>query len=235
MNDDSAILAARQLRKQYRLGTETIEVLRGVKFDVLAGECVAILGASGSGKSTLLHIIGGLDQPDRGQLLCDGQDLFSLSSRKRNQIRNRKVGFVFQFYHLLPELSVVENVIIPTMVSYTPLGWWGGQRSKVRLKAKKLLDDLGMSHRLLHRPSQLSGGERQRVAIARALINSPPILLADEPTGNLDRKSGEIIINTLLTLNKQSGQTLVIVTHDPNVAACADRQLELVDGRLRDK
>lgn len=234
MNNDSAILSARQLRKYYRLGTETIEVLRGVKFDVVAGECVAILGASGSGKSTLLHIIGGLDQPDQGQLLCDGQDLFSLSSRRRNQIRNRKIGFVFQFYHLLPELSVVENVIIPTMVTYTPLGWWGGQRSKVRLKAKKLLDDLGMSHRLLHRPSQLSGGERQRVAIARALINSPPILLADEPTGNLDRKSGEIIINTLLALNKQSGQTLVIVTHDPNVAACADRQLELVDGRLRD-
>lgn len=232
MNNNRAILAARQLQKNYRLGTEAIEVLRGIKFEVDTGECVAILGASGSGKSTLLHIIGGLDQPDRGQLFCEGQDLFSLSSRKRNQIRNRKVGFVFQFYHLLPELSVIENVIIPTMVSYTPLRWWGGQNRKVRAKAQQLLDELGMSHRLLHRPSQLSGGERQRVAIARALINSPPILLADEPTGNLDRKSGEIIINTLLKLNQQSGQTLIIVTHDPNVAARADRQLVLVDGRI---
>ncbi|MBI1375849.1 MAG: ATP-binding cassette domain-containing protein [Phycisphaera sp.] len=232
MTTQDSILKATSLHKHYQMGREDLHVLRGVDISVRAGEWLCILGASGSGKSTLLHLLGGLDTPDRGDVLFNEQDLFSLSSAERDRFRNRHVGFVFQFYHLLPELNVVENTLISAMVGAS-LGAWTRRRGELRERAVALLDQLGLGERVRHRPNELSGGERQRVAIARALINQPDVLLADEPTGNLDRKTGATILDVLADLHRDHGQTIVMVTHDQSVADRADRVLTLELGKLQ--
>ena len=219
------------LHKSYRMGRSDIHVLRGVNLTVRKGEFVCVVGASGSGKSTLLHLIGLLDRPDRGTVLLNGADAASLSPRARNRIRCRDVGFVFQFYHLLPELTVLENVLLPGKVDVSTLGWFPCRAAR-RKNAMGILDQMGLADRLKHRPKELSGGERQRVAIARALINSPKIVLADEPTGNLDSKTGKTIMDILEQFNRRTGQTLLMVTHDASLAQRANRILHLTDGRL---
>jgi lipoprotein-releasing system ATP-binding protein len=229
---DKAILVARQVAKTYRMGRVRVQVLRGVDLSVRAGEFVAVVGASGSGKSTLLHLMGLLDRPTGGEIHFDGEDIHRLGGRRRNDLRNHAFGFVFQFYHLLPELRVVDNVLLPAMVDASAVGWMRTRRQR-RHAAVELLELLGMGHRLGHRPAELSGGERQRVAIARSLVNQPRVLLADEPTGNLDAESGGSILAVLKQLNRDRNQTVVMVTHDPKVAAFADRTVELHDGRLR--
>ncbi len=225
------MLDASGLHKSYRMGRVNLHVLRGVSLSVEHGEFVAVIGASGSGKSTLLHILGLLDKSDKGQFILDGNDAAKLSSRRRNRIRCQDVGFIFQFYHLLGELNVLENVMIPAKVNYSTIGWIG-QRRQAKTQAIELLERLGLKDRLKHRPGELSGGERQRVAIARALINKPKILLADEPTGNLDSKTGLQIMKLLKTFN-DAGQTIVMVTHDQDLAAAATRIIHLRDGRLK--
>ncbi len=235
----SPILAARSVHKTYRLGRVDVPVLRGATLEVEPGEWVAILGASGSGKSTLLHLLGGLDRPDRkpaggegdNSILFEGRPLNAMSAADLDRYRNTAVGFVFQFYHLLPELSVVENVLVGAMIRH---GRWGYLRHGrgVQAEAASLLEAFGLGHRLRHRPAELSGGERQRVAIARALINRPAVLLADEPTGNLDRKTGDAILDSLAAHRQATGRTMVLVTHDPEVAARADRVVHLQDGQV---
>ncbi|MBL9147078.1 MAG: ABC transporter ATP-binding protein [Phycisphaerae bacterium] len=232
MSETTPLLSGRGLRKTYRLGRVNVPVLKGASLDVAAGEWVAVVGSSGSGKSTLLHLLGGLDQPDRldgGTVLFEGQIVSSLGPGATNRYRNRKVGFVFQFYHLLPELSVVDNATLPAMVGRSPFGWLGARA--IRRRANELLGAFGLGHRLHHRPNELSGGERQRVAIARALVNDPQVLLADEPTGNLDAKTGQEILDVVRDLHRK-GLTIVMVTHDPTIAAQADRRVALVDGAI---
>lgn len=228
-----SVLSASNIHKTYRLGRVEVPVLKGASISVARGEWVAILGASGSGKSTLLHLLGGLDRPDpaSGPVEFDGRAIGGLSARELDRYRNASVGFVFQFYHLLPELTVIENALIPAMVLHKRLGF-ARRRSELIDRATRLLDSFGLAARLKHRPAELSGGERQRVAIARALINDPPVLLADEPTGNLDRKTGESILDLITNHRAQTGRTLIMVTHDPEVAARADRVVRLVDGRV---
>ena len=220
---------AKGLHKTYRLGRTELPVLRGVSVSVAKGEFVCIVGASGSGKSTLLHLLGLLDKFDSGSIKLDGVDIASLGGMARNRIRCRDVGFVFQFYHLLPELNVLENVLLPAKVD-SSTSTWLVRRGEAKRRVLELLDQLGLADRLKHRPRELSGGERQRVAIARALVNKPKILLADEPTGNLDSKTGKRIIETLRDFNRDSGQTILMVTHDTALADSADRILHLHDG-----
>ena len=226
------ILAARNLSKTYRLGRVDVPVLRHAAIEVGEGEWVAILGASGSGKSTLLHLLGDLDQPDStgGMITFDGRALSAMTRAERNIYRNRSVGFVFQFDHLLPELTVLENTLLPGLVGLSRLRYYA-VRSGLRERAAELLDSFGLSHRLKHRPRELSGGERQRVAIARALMNEPRVLLADEPTGNLDVRTGSEILD-LIAQQPQRGLTIVMVTHDRTIADRADRVVELHDGRV---
>lgn len=224
------LLEAKELRKTYHLGRVKVPVLRGASFTLAQGEWVAILGSSGSGKSTLLHLLGLLDEcdADSGGVWFDGNPVADLKFSARNAYRNQSVGFVFQFYHLLPELSVLENALLPNMVN-AGIHWWFGQRAPAQQHATELLDAFGLSHRLLHKPAELSGGERQRVAIARALANQPRVLLADEPTGNLDTKTGCEILD-LIAAKHRKGLSIAMVTHDPAVAARADRIVKLVDG-----
>ena len=229
------LLSGSDLRKTYRLGRVDVPVLKGASLHVRAGEWVAVLGPSGCGKSTLLHLLGDLDRPDAaggGDVFVEGRQLSALSRAERNRYRNRFVGFVFQFYHLLPELNVLENTLLPSLVG---LGRWAYYRriGQLRRQASELLDSFGLSHRLQHRPRELSGGERQRVAIARALMNQPKILLADEPTGNLDEKTGEEILE-LIAEQHRRGLTIVMVTHDPAIARRADRLVRLHDGRIEE-
>ena len=226
----ASILSADALHKRYRTGHEVLHVLRGVDFTVRQGEWVCILGSSGSGKSTLLHLLGGLDTPDEGRVTFREQDLFALTGPRRDRFRNAHVGFVFQFYHLLAELNALENTLISAMVGRSLIGWARDKR-EVRARARQTLINMGLGDRLRHRPSQLSGGERQRVAIARALINQPDVLLADEPTGNLDRDTGNRILDLLADLHR-GGQTIVMVTHDPEVARRADRVVKLDNGKV---
>lgn len=232
------LLRVTSLHKTYRLGRVSVPVLHGVDIELGRGEWVAILGASGSGKSTLLHLIGGLDRPDRARqgtpragITFAGRDVAAFSHAELNRYRCRDVGFVFQFYHLLPELTVTQNVLLGAMISHGRLGYLS-RRSELRETATRLLGAFGLRQRLRHKPAQLSGGERQRVAIARALINDPALLLADEPTGNLDRKTGAAILEVLAEIRRERGQTMLMVTHDPEIAARADRIVELVDGRV---
>jgi ABC-type lipoprotein export system ATPase subunit len=226
----AALLSASGLHKHYKLGPQNLHVLRGVDLHVAAGEWVSIIGASGSGKSTLLHLLGGLDRPDEGQVTYQGRELFSQGGAAIDRYRNRSVGFVFQFYHLLPELTALENVLIGAMIQRGLLPWRAVKHDH-RERAKQLLERLGLGERLKHKPNALSGGERQRVAIARALINQPALLLADEPTGNLDANTGRQILDVFRELHRQ-GQTIVMVTHDASIAAAADRTAKLVDGRF---
>ena len=226
------LLSAKGLHKSYRMGRSDVHVLRGASLEAGAGEFLVIMGSSGSGKSTLLHILGALDAPDQGTVEFRGRRIFEMPLRLRNNFRNRDVGFVFQFYHLLPELNVLENVLTPCMVGST--FWsWRTLRTEANRNARELLELFGLSERLKHRPAELSGGERQRVAIARALVNRPALLLADEPTGNLDEATGAGILRLLSELN-ESGQTIVMVTHDAKVASLAHRRVHLGDGVVRD-
>ena len=231
--NEQAIFAT-NLHKSYRMGRTDLHVLRGVSISVAPGEFVSIIGASGSGKSTLLHLLGLLDRPDKGKLIIDGVDVASIGAKKRNRIRCQDVGFIFQFYHLLPELNVLENVLLPAKVDLSMHGWLA-HRKQVTDRSLALLDRMGLTDRLKHRPKELSGGERQRVAIARALANRPKILLADEPTGNLDSKTGKNILDTLRAFNRETGQTIVMVTHDHSLAHSADRIIHLRDGRIDGK
>jgi len=230
MSDNTCILEAKGICKSYQMGTTALDVLKSVDFSVRSGEFVAIVGASGSGKSTLLHILGALDAPDKGVVEFQGRRLTSLNSGQLNRFRNKMVGFVFQFYHLLDELNVLENVTLPAMASVSTLGWLTSRKG-AKKHAKELLQQLGLAERLRHKPYQLSGGERQRGAIARALANEPKLLLADEPTGNLDSATGNGILNVLDRLNR-AGQTIVMVTHDERVARRAGRIVTLADGRI---
>lgn len=215
------MIEAKGIRKSYG----NLVVLQGVDLSVKSGEIVSIVGASGAGKSTLLHIIGTLDPADSGSLMINGEDPYKLSSKKLSEFRNKYIGFVFQFHHLLPEFSALENVCIPGFIA---------KRSKkeVEKKAKELLDYLGMSNRLSHKPNQLSGGEQQRVAVARSLINDPAIVLADEPSGNLDSTHAHELHELFFRLKKEVGQTFLIVTHNESFAALADRKLEIIDGKI---
>jgi len=225
------LLQAEGIHKTYQMGRSPLRVLRGVGLEVRAGEFLAVMGASGSGKSTLLHILGALDLPDRGTVDFDGRSVFDLSRRERERMRNTEVGFVFQFYHLLPELNLFENILLPHLVGHSILGW-PAARSEARRTAAEVLESVGLTARAHHRPNELSGGERQRAAIARAIVTRPRLLLADEPTGNLDRETGKEILAVLSRLNQQ-GQTIVMVTHDPTVADLAHRVVALDDGRIR--
>jgi len=227
-----AILKATEIHKSYKMGKVTLNVLKGVNLEIQKGQFVAIIGASGCGKSTMLHILGALDLPDNGYVEFENQRLNTFRWSKLDRFRNKTVGFVFQFYHLLDELSVLENVMVPAMVSVGTLGWLS-QRPKFRKKAESLLERFGLNERLRHKPYELSGGERQRVAIARALVNEPPLLLADEPTGNLDSQTGNGILMVLKELNAE-GQTIVMVTHDERIAAQAGRIIRLADGKVKD-
>jgi predicted ABC-type transport system involved in lysophospholipase L1 biosynthesis ATPase subunit len=214
-----AILNATGLRKTYTMGRQRLEVLRGIDLEVRRGEALVIKGASGAGKSTLLHLLGGLDEPNTGEVSFEGKPLGSLN---KTRWRNEKVGFVFQSYNLLPELDALENVCLPALMA--------GRRQEAR--GRELLAAVGLGERLEHRPAELSGGEQQRVAIARALMNRPALVLADEPTGNLDSKTGEAILDLLWRMRAESGATLVMVTHDEHIASRGERVLEIADGRI---
>jgi len=207
----------------------SIPVLGGVDLEVAAGEFLSIIGQSGSGKSTLLHLLGTLDQPDRGEVHFRGLRIDNLSVRRRDAIRNKQIGMIFQFYHLLPELSALENVMAPLMIAEGPWRYFRNRRLHLE-RAHRLLDTVGLGHRLKHKPRELSGGEMQRAAIARALVAEPEVLLADEPTGNLDSATGEEILRILRTLNEQQNLTIVMVTHDRAIAAQADRTVRLARG-----
>lgn len=230
---DAVCLSVRRLAKCYRKANVEIPVLKGVDLDVRGGEFLAIVGQSGSGKSTLLHLIGQLDQPDAGAIFLGDQRIDRLPVRARDVLRNRTFGLVFQFYHLLPELTLLENVLMPVMIRESVWRFWRQRREHHR-RAEELLQMMGLSQRLKHRPHELSGGELQRAAIARALINQPRILLADEPTGNLDPTTGEEILSILKTLNREQGLTIVMVTHDQSIAAQAHRIVCLAHGKIRD-
>ena len=227
-NASTTVLQATGLHRTYRMGRVEVPVLRGVDLQVQEGEWLCVLGSSGSGKSTLLHQLGDLDRPDRGHIAWRGRSLTEMRRRERETYRNRAIGFVFQSYHLMPELNVLENVMVASMVGHDPFAW-RSMRAEASARAEELLDAFGLGHRFEHRPAELSGGERQRVAMARALVNGPDVVLADEPTGNLDTKTGDGILDVLAERHRL-GLSMVMVTHDPTIAARADRVVKMVDG-----
>ncbi|MCR9296016.1 MAG: ABC transporter ATP-binding protein [bacterium] len=229
---EGCLLEAKQLFKAYRKNRHEVPVLKGCDFQARAGEMTAILGQSGSGKSTLLHLLGTLDAPDAGEIYFGGERIDNLSRRRRDQFRNSKLGMIFQFYHLLPEVTAFQNVLLPMMIQE---GFWGyvRKRKQIHERSRCLLERVGLSHRLHHRPRELSGGEMQRAAIARALVASPALLLADEPTGNLDRATGNQILQLLRELNHESKLTIVMVTHDEQIAQRCDATIRLADGRIQ--
>ncbi|OGQ85092.1 MAG: ABC transporter ATP-binding protein [Deltaproteobacteria bacterium RIFOXYA12_FULL_58_15] len=223
-----SFLEVKDLHKSYRKGPQTVEVLCGANLLVAAGDMLSVVGSSGAGKSTLLHLLGTLDAPDRGRITYNGRDLGMMSSAELADFRNTELGFVFQFHHLLPEFTALENVMMPALIRRTA-------RGAAAQSAAKVLDEVGLSHRLDHRPGELSGGEQQRVALARALVLDPPLLLADEVTGNLDEKTGEGIHQLLFDLNTSRGITLIVVTHNLSLAARMPRQLLLEDGIIKEQ
>ena len=220
------VLSARNVYKTYLLGKRSLEVLRRVELELSAGEFLALRGASGAGKSTLLHLLGGLDSPNQGEIWLAQRNLATLSRRELARVRNEEIGFIFQAYYLLPELDALENVCLPARMART-------DAAKAEARGRELLARVGLKDRIDHKPYELSGGEQQRVAIARALINEPDLILADEPTGNLDSHTGEEIIELLVSLREEKQTTLVIATHDAKVAARAPRMIELVDGQVK--
>ncbi len=221
----------RDLHKSYRRGNVPVPVLKGIDLEIREGEFTCIVGQSGSGKSTLLHLLGTLDVPDRGEIHLDGQRIDNMPTRQKERLRNREFGMIFQFYHLLPELTMLENVLIPRMIQDGVFQYMR-KRSAYRRRAMEMLELVGLQDRIHHRPSQMSGGEMQRTAIARALVSEPSVLLADEPTGNLDRKNGQEVMQTLLRLQREQSLTIVMVTHDESIADSADQLIRLVDGRV---
>ncbi|MGH9321310.1 MAG: ABC transporter ATP-binding protein [Vicinamibacteria bacterium] len=221
----TALLEGRDLQKSYRSDGRVVEVLRGLDIVVGEGEMVAIAGSSGVGKSTLMHLLGTLDVPDAGTVLLQGRDLFALPETERMTVRNQTIGFIFQFHHLLPEFTALENVAMPLLIARK-------SESDAMGRAERLLSELGLAERTDHRPAQLSGGEQQRVAVARALVNSPRLVLADEPTGNLDSRTSRDLIALFRELHRERGLTSVIVTHSPAIASVCDRVLTMEDGRL---
>ncbi len=223
---DVAVLSARDLHKSYREGALAVDVLCGAELDIASAEIVAIVGASGSGKSTLLHVLGGLDAADRGAVLVEGQDLARMSDAARGRLRNERLGFVYQFHHLLPEFTAVDNVAMPLAIRRMSLG-------EARIKAEGALAAVGLAARLRHHPTELSGGERQRTAIARAIVTRPACVLADEPTGNLDRDTARAVFGVFVELAQQNRTSVVIVTHDPELASRCDRVLRLEHGQLQ--
>ena len=229
-NASTTVLQATGLHRTYRMGRVEVPVLRGVDLQVQEGEWLCVLGSSGSGKSTLLHQLGDLDRPDRGDIAWRGRSLTEMRRRERETYRNRAIGFVFQSYHLMPELNVLENVMVASMVGHDPFAW-RSMRAEASARAEELLDAFGLGHRFEHRPAELSGGERQRVAMARALVNGPDVVLADEPTGNLDTKTGDGILDVLAERHRL-GLSMIMVTHDPTIAARADRVVKMVDGMV---
>lgn len=224
-------LAARGLFKSFQKGSIGIPVLQGINLTIAKGEFLAIVGASGCGKSTLLHLLGTLDRPDAGEVHFDGHRIDNLPGRSRDILRNKHFGMIFQFYHLLPELTALENVLAPAMIAESTWRYWM-RRGEYLRRATELLELVGIGRRTKHKPTELSGGEMQRAAIARALLSNPQVLLADEPTGNLDRTTGEQIMHTLRELNHHEKLTIVMVTHDPWIAEQADRTVQLVEGRI---
>jgi lipoprotein-releasing system ATP-binding protein len=223
------MLQAHNLHKTYRRHAVKVPVLNGLDLEVQTGEFLSIVGASGSGKSTLLHLLGTLDDPDSGHITLDGKRIDDLSARARDLLRNRTFGYIFQFYHLLPELSMLDNVLMPAYVGHSLLNWWQ-TRAQWRRRAEELIKKVGLSHRVKHRPRELSGGEMQRTAIARALLMNPRVLLADEPTGNLDAASGGEIVRILRDINRAEGVTIVMVTHNTEIVSATDRVVRMVGG-----
>jgi len=222
---NQALIQCERLFKSYPLGRQKVDVLREVSISVQEGETVSIMGASGSGKSTLLHAMGGLEKPDSGFVTIAGENIYGFSDAQRTRFRATDLGFVFQAYHLLPELTLFENVMLPVFAH-------GGDMRDCKSRAEELLDSVGLAHRIEHKPNELSGGEQQRASIVRALINQPKIVLADEPTGNLDSKTGEQILEHLFGLTEKEGRTLVMVTHNEEIAKRCQRTLQLVDGKI---
>lgn len=226
-----SIVVARDVKKSYRRSKTIVPVLKGVDFSAERGKITAIIGQSGSGKSTLLHLLGTLDKPDSGEIHFDGQRTDNLPARRRDAFRNKQLGMIFQFYHLLPELTLLENIVAPAMIGQSLFSYFRN-RSAIIQRAKGLAEMVGLSHRLHHKPCELSGGEMQRTAIARALVTDPQLLLADEPTGNLDQESGQSILQLMRNLNRDTGLTIVMVTHDENIAQQCDALVRLKGGKL---
>jgi lipoprotein-releasing system ATP-binding protein len=227
------MLVAENLHKTYRRHAVQVRVLNGLNLEVKSGEFLSVVGASGSGKSTLLHLLGTLDAPDSGEIRLDGRRIDNLPGRDRDLLRNRTFGYIFQFYHLLPELSAFDNVLMPAYIAHSTLGWWQS-RGKWRKRAEELLHKVGLGHRMWHKPRELSGGELQRAAVARALLTHPRVLLADEPTGNLDQDTGVEIVRLLRDLNREEGVTIVMVTHNMDIVSVTDRVVKMVGGVVTD-
>ena len=219
------MIKVQNLTKSFRMNGYTLHVLKGINLDIARGELIAVVGASGAGKSTFLHILGTLDRPTGGSVQFDGQDLFGLSEEARAEFRNKRIGFVFQFHHLLPEFTALENTFLPALIQ-------NRSEDEARQEATQLLQEVGLGDRLHHKPGELSGGEQQRVAVARALMQQPDLVLADEPTGNLDTHTGDALLTLLRTLNKARGTTFVIVTHNDKLSAQADRIIRMEDGQI---
>lgn len=226
------VLACRGIRRSFQVGDRRIGVLHGIDLDLARGERLSLMGASGAGKTTLLNILGLLDRPDEGEVRIEGSPAWTLSTPERARVRNRSIGFVFQFYHLLPELNALENTLLPAMIADSPRAF-RARRSGLQERAREMLARFGLSDRLRHRPGQLSGGEQQRVAITRALILDPPILIADEPTGNLDRATGERMLDLLFEEQERTGTALLLVTHDERVAQRCQRIVYMEDGQVQ--